>query len=244
MTGLDLVQNAPTMRFIAEEVLLLMSQVTAVLLDVDGTLIDSNDAHAKSWCDALSQFGRHADFRDIRSLIGKGGDKLLAETTGLSNERGIGKQVVELRKKIFNRDYLPTLRPFPRSFELVRHMRDRGLKLAVATSATKQEMGALLDVIGISDLIDVQTSSDDADRSKPDPDILVVALQQLGVSPDDAVMLGDTPYDVQAAERTKVRTIALLSGGWDAGALAPAVAIYRDCAELLEKFDESPLGRR
>jgi HAD superfamily hydrolase (TIGR01509 family) len=220
-----------------------MTQVTSVLLDVDGTLIDSNDAHARSWCDALERFGRKADFQKIRSLIGKGGDKLLAEAAGLSNEHGIGKEVADLRKQIFKNDYLPTLRPFPRSFDLVRHMRDQGLRLAVATSATKEEMGELLDIIGIADLIDVQTSSDDADRSKPDPDILAVALRKLESQPSEAIMLGDTPYDVQAAGRLKVQTIGVLSGGWDAASLKPAIAIYRDCAALLERFDESPLGR-
>jgi len=216
-----------------------MTRYSAVLLDIDGTLIDSNDAHARSWCDALQQFGHQADFPRIRKLIGKGGDKLLAEVAGLSDEQGLGKRISDRRKQIFKSDYLPALRPFPKSRELVGRLRNSGFKLAVATSATKEEMGSLLDIIGIQGLIDIQTCSDDADRSKPDPDILLAALQKLAVSPAKAVMLGDTPYDIEAAARSKVETIALLSGGWDPAALASAAAIYRDCADLLDKFDES-----
>jgi len=220
-----------------------MRRYAAVLLDIDGTLIDSNDAHAHSWCDALHEFDLNADFASVRRLIGKGGDKLLSEVAGLSDVRGLGKQVANRRKQIFQSAYLPTLRPFPRSKDLVARLRDDGLALGIATSAARDEMGALLEIIGIQSLVDIQTSSDDADRSKPDPDILLAAIQKLEIAPTRTLMLGDTPYDIEAAGRIRVSTIALLSGGWDAEALAAAARIYRDCADLHDRFDQSPFAR-
>ena len=214
----------------------------AVLLDVDGTLVDSNDAHARSWCDALARHKRPVAFAHVRRLIGKGGDKLLAEVANLSDEHGVGKQIAESRAQIFQADYLPKLEPFADSRSLVMRMREHGYKLAVATSAKGEEMDALLEIAGVSDLIDVRTSSDDADRSKPDPDILTVALEKLGVAGDHAIMLGDTPYDIEAASRAGARTIALLSGGWSADGLAGAVSVYTDCSDLLRHYDESPLA--
>lgn len=221
-----------------------MTTLRAVLLDIDGTLVDSNDAHARAWVDALAQFGYPVAYDRIRALIGTGGDKLLVQAVGIDKESPLGMQIDALRGKYFQRDHLPRLECFPRVRELLQHMRDAGLRLVVATSAKEDEMNALLDVCGVRALMDARTSSDDAERSKPDPDIVRAALSRAGAAPEAALMLGDTPYDVQAARAAGVATVALRSGGWGDGALEGALAIYNDAADLLGRFDQSPFATR
>jgi phosphoglycolate phosphatase-like HAD superfamily hydrolase len=215
----------------------------AVLLDVDGTLVDSNDAHARAWLDAFAEFGRPVAFERVRPLIGKGGDKLMPETIGVDSESPEGKRIDERRTEIFRERYLPHLKAFPRVPALLERMRADGLALVVATSAKKEEMDALLEICGASALLSGRTSSDDAEESKPDGDIVAAALARAGVVADDALMLGDTPYDIEAARRVAVRSVALRSGGWDEAALAGAVAIYADAGDLLDRYESSPFAR-
>ena len=219
------------------------SKYKGVLLDVDGTLIDSNDAHARSWVDAFRAFGYDITFEQVRPLIGMGGDKLVAKLTGLDNEKGKGKELSERKKKEFAERYLPTLRAFPGAHELLTRMKEQDLRLVIATSAGEDEMNDLLEQAGLDELVQRRTSSDDADRSKPDPDIVNAALSRAQLRPADAVMLGDTPYDISAATRAKVDSIALRCGGWWRDEdLAGAAAIYDGPADLLQAFEESPLG--
>ncbi len=152
----------------------------AVLLDIDGTLIDSNDAHARSWVETLAEFGYQVSFARVRELIGKGGDKLLPEVTGLQDDTAESKRISEQRRKRFLTRYVPALRPFPRAADLLRRMRADGLRLVVATSANDEELKVLLRVAGVQDIVDGATSSDDAERSKPDPDIVCAALRRTG----------------------------------------------------------------
>lgn len=217
----------------------------AAILDIDGTLIDTNDAHAHAWVDALREHGREVAFGEVRPLIGMGGDKVMPRLTGgLDEESEEGKRIKARRGEIFRERYLASCRPFPGARALLERMRDGGLTLVVATSASKDDMKALLEKIGVADLIEARTSSSDAAESKPDPDIVQAALESAGVSPGEAVMLGDTPYDVEAAGRAGVPTIALRCGGWwKDDDLRDAVAIYDDPADLLARYDESPLGR-
>jgi HAD superfamily hydrolase (TIGR01509 family) len=215
----------------------------AVLLDIDGTLVDSNDAHARSWKTALAQHGHVVPFDQIRSLIGKGGDKLLAEVASIDKESAQGKAIDELRGQLFRRDELPGLKPFPKARELLQRLRDSGLDLVVATSAKEAEMDALLEVCGARELVHARSSSDEAKRSKPDPDIIEVALRKAGVAAEAALMLGDTPYDIIAAARSDVRTVALRCGGWKDTDLDAAAAIYQDAADVLAHYDESPFAR-
>jgi HAD superfamily hydrolase (TIGR01509 family) len=214
----------------------------ALLLDVDGTLVDSNDAHARAWVDALGEAGHDVPFERVRSQIGKGGDKILPELVGVDDESDEGKKISERRSAIFKERYLPELRAFPRVRELLTAVRERGWRLVVATSAKEDELGALLDKANVKDLIEATTSSDDAERSKPDGDIIRAALDRASCAPEDALMLGDTPYDVEAARKAGVGTIALRCGGWDERALDGALAVYADAAALLEQLEASPLG--
>jgi HAD superfamily hydrolase (TIGR01509 family) len=215
----------------------------AVLLDIDGTLIDSNDAHARSWVDTFAEFGYQVSFEKVRPLIGMGGDKLLAETVGVEEESEEGKRLSAWRRERFLTHYLPTLRPFPGTRALIERMRRDGLTLVVATSANAEEMTPLLERAGVADLIEEATSSSDAERSKPDPDIVAAALRRAGHPASATTMLGDTPYDVEAAGGVGVGVIALRCGGWWKDEdLAGAVAIYDDPADLLARYDRSPLA--
>jgi HAD superfamily hydrolase (TIGR01509 family) len=170
-----------------------------------------------------------------------GGDKILPETIGIQKESPLGKKISQRRAEIFKERYLPTVRAFPKARELLQRMRESGLKLAVASSAQPDELEALLNIVGASDLIEVKSSSKDAQGSKPDPDIVQVTLQRLGFPPDQVIMLGDTPYDIEAARKIGVGTIALRSGGWRDHELRGALAIYDDTADLLAHYDSSPL---
>lgn len=220
-----------------------MSRIRAVILDVDGTLISSNEAHAQAFVDAGAEMGIDVDFEKVLRLIGKGGDKLIPEAFGFAKESEQGERLDERKKEIFRERYLPRLEPTPGARQLLHRLRDDGIKLVVATSAAGDEVGGLLEQAGVDDLVQEATSSSDAEESKPDPDIVEAALEKAGFPPEQVVMIGDTPYDVEAAKRAGVRIVAVRTGGWSDGDLDGAVAVYEDPAALLEHFDESPLGR-
>ncbi len=185
-----------------------------VIFDIDGTLVDSNDAHAKSWVDTFAEAGYDVPFDVVRPLIGMGADKLLPKTIGVSNESDVGKKVIKRRSEIFREKYLPHLRPFKGSRDLVLRVRSDGLKPIVATSAKDQQLKALLRAAQVQDLMEEKATSRDAKRSKPDPDIVHAAIRESEIPPTQLVMIGDTPYDIEAAAKAKVRTIAFRSGGW------------------------------
>jgi beta-phosphoglucomutase-like phosphatase (HAD superfamily) len=142
----------------------------AVIFDVDGTLVDSNDAHAQAWVRALAEHGRRVDFSRVRPLVGMGGDKLLPRVAGIPVDSPEGEAVDATRREIFVREFLSTLAPTRGARQLLEWLRDERMTLAVATSAQKSELGALLRIAGAEKFIDAATSSDDAERSKPDPD--------------------------------------------------------------------------
>lgn len=214
--------------------------IRGVILDVDGTLVDSNDAHARSWVKALHEHGIDVPFDKVRRLIGMGGDKLLPAVTGIAEDTRQGKAITRRRKEIFEERYLPHLEPTRGAQELIEALHGRGLKLAVASSAKPDELEPLLRICGAEGLIGPRTSSGDADRSKPDPDIVHVALGRIALGPHEAIMLGDTPYDIEAAGRARVGTVALRCGGWGNPQLSGALAIYEDPADLRAHLDESP----
>lgn len=216
--------------------------VQAVILDVDGTLINSNDAHARAWVDALSEVDITVRFADVRRCIGMGGDKLLPAVAGVAEDSALGKQISKRRSELFKEQHLPHLHAFPQVRALLLKMRARGLALAVASSAKREELEPFLALAQVQDLIEDKASSSDASSSKPDPDIVQAAITKLGFAPERVIMLGDTPYDIEAAASAGVRTIAVRCGGRSDADLAGALAIYDEPADLLAKFDSSPLG--
>jgi len=216
----------------------------AVIFDVDGTLVDSNDAHARAWIDAFAESGRRVEFARVRPLIGMGSDKLLDAVAGIDNESDEGRRLARRRREIFERHYVSTIKATPGAAELIAALRDERMTVVVASSAERDELHDLLRIAGVSKLIEDATTSDDASRSKPDPDIVRAALARTGCRAQEAVMIGDTPYDIEAAGRSGIGTIALRCGGWwRDDALRKAIAIYDDPAELLEKYALSPFKR-
>jgi HAD superfamily hydrolase (TIGR01509 family) len=214
-----------------------------VILDVDGTLIDSNDAHARAWVEAFGEHGITVAFDHVRRLVGMGGDKLMPEVSGLEDSSPLGSTIAARRGELFLSRHLPALQPFPKVRALLQRFRADGFVLAVASSAKADELGPLLERAGVKDLIPRTTSSDDADESKPDPDIVLAALKKTGCAKDQVIMLGDTPYDVAAARRAGIEIVGVECGGWTREALAGAVAVYRDPAHLLEGYDRSVFAR-
>lgn len=215
--------------------------IANVLLDLDGTLLDSNDAHAKCWVEALAENQIHVEFENVRKLIGMGSDQLLPRLTGIDAETPQGKKISQRRGEIFRKQYLKTLKPFPKSRELVEKILQSGLQIVVATSASKGDLKGILEQIGIEDLIEHATHSDDADQSKPEPDIIIEAMDKIKAAPQETVMLGDTPWDIKAAAKAGVITVAFTCGGWNSEDLKDAIAVYEGPWQLLENFEDSAL---
>jgi HAD superfamily hydrolase (TIGR01509 family) len=206
---------------------------------VDGTLVDSNDAHARAWVGAFGEHGITVAFEAVRRAIGMGGDKLMPIVAGIDADSPLGEQISTRRGEIFKQEFLPAIRPFPGARELLQRFVHDGLTLAVASSAKKDELHALLEQAGLDDLIATRTSSDDAEESKPDPDIVEAAVKESGCAPDAAVMIGDTPYDVEAALRARLRVVGFECGGWKREDLRGAIEVYASPAALLEQYDAS-----
>jgi HAD superfamily hydrolase (TIGR01509 family) len=215
----------------------------AAIFDIDGTLVDSVDIHAEVWQRVLADFGKKISFADVRRQIGKGSDTLLPEFLTKEELEQKGKEISEYRAELFKREYLSRVRPFPKVADLLRRIRREGIRVALASSSKADEVAYYKKLCGIEDLMDAETSADEAENSKPYPDIFEAALGKLpGVTPAEALAVGDTPYDAEAAAKSGIRTIGLLSGGFPEEDLRKAgvIAIYRDCADLLERFESSP----
>ena len=217
--------------------------VTAALLDVDGTLVDSNDAHAHAWVKAFAEAGVRVEFARVRRSIGMGGDKLMPEVSGLTEDSPEGERIAIRRREIFTSEYLPSVKPFRDADTLVAGLRGRGLTVVAASSAKKDELKRLLAIAGAASLLDGATSSDDAEESKPDPDIVQAALGRAKVPAAEAIMIGDTPYDIEAAARAGVRTVAFRCGGWGDAGLRGAIEVYDGPWDLLARLDQSPFAR-
>lgn len=220
------------------------ARVRAVLFDIDGTLLDSNDAHAHAWLDALRGHGVNLPFDRLRSAIGMGGDKLLRTVANIDPSSELGRSIMEGRAAIFKSHYLADVAPLPGARALVDRIRARGLLCAVVTSATKEEAYSLMVAAGVADMIPTIVTADDADQTKPDPDSVTAALEKLEVQPEEAIMIGDTPYDVAASRRAGVGMIGVRSGGRSDRELFGAMAIYEDAAELSMHLESSPILRR
>ncbi|MFO8152063.1 HAD family hydrolase [Thioalkalivibrio sp.] len=219
-----------------------LSGVRAVILDLDGTLLHSNDAHAQAFVEAAHEMGLNMEFDRIRWLIGMGGDKLIPKAFGFTSDSGPGQKLGATKTRIFMDRYLTQLQPTPGARALLLRLRDEGIRRVLATSSSESSVQPLLCQAGIEDLIEDTSSSSDVRASKPDPELVKAALDKADAPPSQVVMLGDTPYDVEAATRAGIRIIALRSGGWTDRQLHGASAIYDDPADLLEHFETSPLA--
>ena len=221
--------------------------IQGILLDVDGTLVSSNDAHAQAWVEAFSAFGHKVAFETIRPLIGMGGDQVVPRMVPeLSGEEGVGKQIVDRRKELIIHKFGSTLVPTPGARDLVLKLQQAGFQLVVASSATGEELSVLLGAARVEDLLEESptTTSGDVKASKPAPDLVQVALEKGQLQPQRAMMLGDTPYDIEAAHQAGVQVIAFRTGGFQDAELTGALAIYDSPADLLAHYDRSALSQQ
>jgi HAD superfamily hydrolase (TIGR01509 family) len=220
--------------------------IEAVIFDVDGTIVDSNEAHVTAWDRAFRRFGKNFPKEQLREQIGKGADQYLPAFLNEEELRSIGDKIDKYRSEIFQKEYLPNLKPFPKVRELFERIRGEGKCIALASSGKKEDLRVLTKIANVADLVDFEITADDAKKSKPAADIFESTLQKLHQpSPDTVISVGDTPYDVEAAKKVGVATIALLCGGFSEAKLrgAGAIAIYRDPADLLDHYEKSPIAR-
>jgi HAD superfamily hydrolase (TIGR01509 family) len=213
-----------------------------VLLDIDGTLVESNEAHALAWVHALREKDRSCTLDEVCPLIGMGSDHMLPQLLGISAESEEGKWLSQRKKEIFHKEYLPQLQPTPGAQALIQKLSELGLQLGVATSASEDEVKALLKICHGNELIPFKTSKTEAGSSKPSPNIIEVALEKIGTFPGETLMLGDTPYDVEAALKMGIQTIALRCGGWTDDEIPGAIAYFDHPQDLLENLEFSPLA--
>lgn len=211
----------------------------AVLFDVDGTLVDSNEAHARSWCDVLGTFGYPAELARLRRMIGMGGDKIVDALTNLAPDGARAKELLAARTARFFSAYFASVQACPGGRALFERLRADGIRTAIATSAKPEELAPLLQRAGVDDLVEEQASSGDAKASKPDPDIVHAALRRLELPAAAVAMIGDTPFDDQSARRAGVPFIAVRSGGWSDADFPGAVAVFEDVAAILAGYPAS-----
>jgi phosphoglycolate phosphatase-like HAD superfamily hydrolase len=211
----------------------------AFIFDIDGTLIDSNDLHVQAWDQAFRHFGKVFPIEALRAQIGKGSDQYLPEFLTPDEIARFGKELDQYRSKIFREKYRPKVRPFPKVRDLFERIRDDDKKILLDSSGKDKDTEYYIDLIGIKGLIDGYTDADDADHSKPAPDVFIACLEQYEVSPKSSIAVGDTRFDIEAAAKVNMRTIAVSCGGTDPKILraAGAIAVYKDPADLLANYE-------
>ena len=219
-----------------------MNHVRAVLMDIDGTLLDSTEAQTQSWLRILQDFGYNVEYRQVRARIGMGQDRLLRELCGISEGSARARRMLPAREFLLRSYYLPKLELFPQVREFLAHLQGSGVKLAVVTSAPRIEAFALLGRGQLLACVDHVVSKEDALQTKPSADGVLHALERMRVRPDHAFMLASSPYDLAAAHAARVPSLALKSAGWPDSTLLDAVGVYRDIEDLLAQIQYSPLA--
>jgi HAD superfamily hydrolase (TIGR01509 family) len=219
--------------------------VKAVLCDIDGTMVDSNWLHAEAWQRAFAEMGIVLDREEVRRQIGKGGDELIPVFVPWWKRDAVEEPLKRYREWIFRQDFLQKVKALPKVREFAEDLKRRGIKFAFASSTKKADLEDYKRIMQVEDLVDEATTADDVDRSKPHPDVFSAALKRLGLKAKDCIVLGDTPYDAEAAGKAGLRTIGVETGGWTHDELMDAgcVEVYANVAELLERIDESAILR-
>lgn len=212
--------------------------LAGLIFDVDGTLIDSNELHARAWREAFSEFGIDLPLDAIRPHIGKGGDLLVPDLLQARAMREVGNKIRTYRKKLFKRDYLERVRPFPRIPESFRALRELGIAIVLASSSSPSEVESFIELLGVGDLIDDFTSSGDAEFSKPVPEIFSAALDRIHAPKSRTAIVGDTPYDILAAHRAATPIAAVRCGGFPEKSLGKAEWLMDDVPDLVRRVEE------
>ena len=209
----------------------------AILLDVDGTIVDSNDKHADCWVEAFAHFGKQVDRNTIRGQIGKGGDLLVPDTLNAREMRDFGEPLKKYRGELWKEQYMKTVAPFAGAVESMRAIHARGVRLALASSSNPDEVEYYVELLGVEDLLEGATSKEDAELSKPSPEIFQAALERVKSDPARTFAVGDTPYDILAAHRVPLPVIAVRCGGFPEDTLKKAEFVFDDLAEMTRELD-------
>ncbi len=215
--------------------------IRAVLFDVDGTLVDTNDLHAAAWQEAFRHFGVDLPLQAIRDQVGKGGDNLIPTLLPEELVEARQQEMEDFRSELFQRDYLPRTVPFPGVRPLFERLYADGVKIVLATSAKEAELNFHRNIIGCEDLIFAATSKDDVERSKPCPDLFTAAFEKVApLRKDEVLVVGDSPWDVKAAANAGLRAVAVRCGGFDEQWLreAGAAAIRDGPEDLRERWPD------
>ena len=218
-----------------------MPRLDALIFDVDGTLVDSNQLHVEAWDRAFRHFGKQFSHPELEAQIGKGSDQYLPEFLTPSELKLFGRDIDQYRSELFQREYLPRVTPFPGVRELFTRIREDKRKIVVATSGKKADTQYFIKILDVGDLIDGAITADDSDQSKPAPDIFHAALAELeDVPADNVLVVGDTCFDMEAAGKAGLRAVGFLCGGSSKELLrkAGAAAIFFDAADLLVRYAE------
>jgi HAD superfamily hydrolase (TIGR01509 family) len=215
--------------------------VEAALLDVDGTLIDSNYQHTLAWHRAFRQHGFVLPVWRIHRAIGMGGDQLVPALVGEDTDRKHGEEIRETRDSLY-KELIDEVEPLAGAHDLITDLKERGLEVVLASSSPQDELDRYLELLDARDLADAWTTKDDVEATKPAPDLVRAALEKAGTQ--NAVMIGDTRWDIEAAAKAGVETICLTTGGWSRQELldAGAVAVFESVHELRERISETPFG--
>jgi HAD superfamily hydrolase (TIGR01509 family) len=216
--------------------------VEAALLDVDGTLIDSNYQHTLAWFRAFREHGFVLPAWRIHRAIGMGGDQLVPALLGKEVDEEQGDDIRNTRDPIY-KELMPEVEPLDGAHELIAELKERGLTIVLASSSPQDELDHYLELLDARDLADAWTTKEDVDATKPAPDLVRAALDKAGT--DHAAMIGDTRWDVESAGKAGVETVCLMTGGWSEQELrdAGAVAVYESVDDLRNHIGETPFGR-
>lgn len=219
----------------------------AVIFDVDGTLVDTVDLHAEAWAETFKHFGVDAPAAEVRTQIGKGGDQLMPVFVSASLVESRGGEMERFRSELFRRGYLPRARPLPGVRALFERLKGDGKRIALGSSGKAEEVAHYQKLLEIEGLVDAVTTGDDAEHSKPFPDIFLAAFHKLQpVDRTEVVVVGDSPFDAHAAIGAGLAPVAVLSGGFPENDLRAAgfVEVHRGPDALLADYGQSILGRR
>ena len=215
--------------------------IKAIIFDLDGTLVDSVKYHAQAWVKAFQKYGYDFSQEELSQQIGKGSEYIVGELLSSEEAEKLHSDIAQYRKQYYQDNLLEKVQPFPKVKELFETIRADGIKIVLASSAREGTIAHYQELLDIKELIDGATSTDEVEKSKPEPNIFITALEKLtGISADEVIVVGDSPYDAIAANKIDLTTIGLLGGGFSSDTLKEAgcVAIYKDPADLLANYPQ------
>lgn len=219
-------------------------KIKAAMFDIDGTLVDSNDFHVKAWSEAFLAAGVQTSDAAIHAQIGKGTDNLVPALLPGADD-ALVESLGKAHDAIFKANYLGEVAPFPQAHELLTRVDCAGRQVVLASSASKEELDYYIALLELKGIVSVSTTSDDVEKTKPAPDIFAVALKKIApIRADEVIVVGDTPYDMEAAAKCGIAGVAVRSGRFPEADLrsAGAICLYEDVATILTDFDRSPLS--